>query len=40
MKGYKEKDEMSSAWNAGVKNLEFIENGKSNLIWFFTLYLG
>ena len=30
----KEKDVMSSAWNrgGGAKDLEFIENGKSNLI--------
>ena len=33
------KDVMSSEWNAGVKDLEFTKNGKSNLIWYFMLYL-
>ena len=32
MKGVREKDALSNVWNAGTKNLEFIENGKSNLI--------
>ena len=32
MKEYREKDIMSSVWNVGVRDLEFIENGKSNLI--------
>ena len=36
---YREKDEVSNAWNAGAKDLEFIENGKSNLFLFFMLYL-
>ena len=30
MKGYREKDVVSSTWNAGAKDLEFIENVKSN----------
>ena len=38
IKGYKEKDVVSSAWNVG-KNLELIEYGKSNFILFFMLYL-
>ena len=32
MKGVREKDALSVVWNAGTKDLEFIENGKSNLI--------
>ena len=34
MKGVREKDALSVVWNAGTKDQEFIENGKSNLIWF------
>ena len=34
------KDIVSNVWNAGAKELEFIENGKSKLILFFILYLG
>ena len=40
MKGYREQDEVSNAWNAGVKDLEFIKNGNSQLILFSMLYLG
>ena len=40
MKGYREQDAVSNVWNAGVKDLEFIKNGKSKLILFFMLYLG
>ena len=32
MKGIREKDALSDVWNAGKKDLDFIENGKSNLI--------
>ena len=32
MKEVREKDALSVVWNAGTKDLEFIENGKSNLI--------
>ena len=32
MKEYREKDVMSSVWNVRVRDLEFIENGKTNLI--------
>ena len=32
MKGVREKDVLSVVWNAGTKDLEYIENGKSNLI--------
>ena len=39
MNVHKEKDVLSNAWNAKEKNLKFIENGKSNLILFFMLYL-
>ena len=39
MKGYRKKDVMSNTWNAGTKELEFIENGKSKSILFFMLYL-
>ena len=39
MKGHREKDAITYVWNAGAKDLELIENGKSNLI-FFMLYLG
>ena len=39
MKEYKKKDVMSDAWNAGVKYLEFTENGKKKLILFFMLNL-
>ena len=38
MKEYREKDVMGSVWNARAKDLEFIQNGKSNLI-LFLLYL-
>ena len=34
-----EKDVVNTVWNAKAKNLEFKENGKSNLILFFTLSL-
>ena len=40
MKGVREKDALSVMWNAGTKNLEFIENGKRNLIWFAMFYVG
>ena len=40
MKGYRERDIMNSVWNAGAKDLAFIENGRSNLILCFMLYLG
>ena len=40
MKGYKEEDVASYAWNTGAKDLEFIENGKSNFILFLMFYLG
>ena len=30
MKRYREKDLVSNAWNAGAKDLEFIENKKSH----------
>ena len=30
MKGYEEIDVLSIAWDAGAKDLEFIENAKSN----------
>ena len=39
MKGYREIDVVNDAWNAEAKDLEFIENGASNLILFFKLYL-
>ena len=39
MKGYREKDIMNSVWNAGAKDLAFVENGRSNLILCFMLYL-
>ena len=32
MKGVREKDVLSVVWNARTKDLEYIENGKSNLI--------
>ena len=31
---------MNNSWNAGAKDLEFIENSKSNYIIFFMLFLG
>ena len=35
MKGYREKDVVSNAWNAGaIIDLKFIENGKSECIFF------
>ena len=37
MKGYREKYVVSNAWNAGAKDLEFIENDKSSLILFFAM---
>ena len=40
MKGYRKNDVMSNAWNAGAKELEFVENVKSRLILFFILHLG
>ena len=40
MKIYREKDVVCNAWNAGAKDLEFIENNKSNFILFSMLYLG
>ena len=32
MKGYREEDAIRNAWNAGAKDLKFIESCKSNLI--------
>ena len=32
MKGVRGKDALNHVWNAGTKDLEFIENGKINLI--------
>ena len=40
MKSFREKDVVSNAWNAEVKDQEFIKNGKSNFILFFMLHLG
>ena len=42
MKGYRAKDVVSNAWNAGQseRDAEFIENSKNKLILFFMLYLG
>ena len=39
IKGCREKDIVSNAWNAEAKNLEFTENGKNKFILFFMLYL-
>ena len=32
MKGVREKGALSDVWNAGTKDLDITENGKSNLI--------
>ena len=39
VKGYREKDVVINAWNAGAKDIESIENGKSKLSLFCILYL-
>ena len=36
MKGYRKKDIVSNMWNAMTKDLEFTENGKTNLILIFV----
>ena len=38
MKGYREKDVASNAWNVRAKDLELIENNKNNALFFFTLH--
>ena len=38
MKGYKEINVVSNAWKAGRNDLNFIENGKINLIFFFLRF--
>ena len=39
MKGYRRKDAVGNGWNAGAKDLEFTENGKSKFILFFMFSL-
>ena len=34
IKGHREKDVVSNSWNAGAKDIEFIENGKSSYFIF------
>ena len=40
MKEHREKDLVSSAWNAELKKLELIQNGKNSSTLFFEYYLG
>ena len=35
---YREKHAMSNAWTAGAKELEYIENGKSNFFFFHAAF--
>ena len=39
IKGYRRKDAVGNGWNAGAKDLEFTENGKSKFILFFMFSL-